>query len=89
MIVSAFQSSSRVVVTDGSFHPDYDIGTAAIVIEDKHHTPLIRCVLRTPGSASDVNPYRSELIGAYVGCLIIGILEEKFGGDGITVIIII
>lgn len=65
--MSAFRSNSWVVVTDGSFHPKYEPGTAVIVVEDKQHNPLIRCVLKSLGSSSDINLYRSELIGAYAG----------------------
>ena len=74
-ICDAFLSGEWMIVTDGSYHPEYNIGTAAVVIEHANGTPLLQCWVKTPGRHDDLNAYRSELTGVYCGCLIIKIFE--------------
>ena len=74
-ICNSFITGEWVIVTDGLYHPDYNIGTAAVIIEHTDGTPLIQSWVKTPGRDDDLNAYRSELIGVYCGCLIIKLFE--------------
>lgn len=91
----SFRQGQWRVVFDGSFHSSSSIGTAAVIIKDGQGQPLITSYVRTPGSDSDVNPCQSELMGIYLGCLILRIFEQRvspgkanvtFGCDNMTAI---
>ena len=85
-ILHLLQSGEWTIVTDGSYSPNKKKGTAAIIIESASGTPLIKSYVLTPGVADDVNAYRSELIGIYVGCLILKLFREKCETGGQKVI---
>ena len=47
-----------------------------ILIKDVTGSQLIKSYVLTPGKSDDISAYRSELIGIYVGCLILKILVQ-------------
>ena len=73
------------MVSDGSYHPDFNIGTAAVVLEDTDGTTLLSTYLKTPGAGDDINAFRSELAGAYAACLIIDIIATHFKCEAVPV----
>lgn len=83
-IFQAFKEGNWVIVTDGSYHPDFNIGTAAVIIEHRDGFPLLQSWVKTPGNGDDINAYRLELIGVYCGCLIIRLFENFFSSYEFT-----
>ena len=61
------ENDSLVIVADGSFHPDFQIGTAGVVIETKSGYSIAKGFCRTHGHTSDQSAYRSELMGILLG----------------------
>ena len=86
LICSKFTAGKWTIVSDGSFLPDFEMGSAAIKIEDDSGTPLLTTTVKTPGRSDDVNAYRAELTGIYIGCLIIKIFEQRCGCSSPSII---
>lgn len=78
-ILECFRQDQWVIVLDGSYSPIYKKGTAAVIIESLSGTQLLKSYVLTPGMQDDINAYRSELIGIYVGCLILEIYTKHIG----------
>ena len=75
-------SGQWVIVTDGSYSPKLRKGTAAVIIESLDGQQLIKSYVLTPSTEYDVNTYRSELIGIYVGCLVVKLFGERCALSG-------
>ena len=76
IVCEALRKGDWVIVSDGSFSLQAQKGTAVIIIEDSKGTPLIKTYVLTSGHKDDMSAYRSELIGIYVGLLILKLFVE-------------
>ena len=56
-----------IIVSDGSYHPTYNVGTAVVIIESENGTSIAHGYCWTHGAPQDVNAYRSELMGILLG----------------------
>ena len=61
------KNDSLVLVAAGSFHPDYLLGTAGIVVETKSGYSVAKGFCRTHSHQEDQSAYRSELMGILMG----------------------
>ena len=68
-----------VMVSDESYNPNHRKGTAAVIIESTTGVQSIKTYVLTPCIYSDINAYRSELIGIMVGCLILKMYSDRYG----------
>ena len=89
------EHDSLVIVADRSYHPDFQIGTAGVVIESKSGYSIAKGFCRTHGHTSDQSAYRSELMGILLGLTwckeFFSILSDttidiKFACDNITAV---
>ena len=78
VIKEFFKQGQWAIVSDGSYNPNYRKGTAAVIIESTTGVQLIKSYVLTPGVDSDINAYRSELIGIMVGCLILKMYSDRY-----------
>lgn len=78
MITECLRKGKWIIVSDSSYNPNYKKGTAAVIIESLTGVQLMKSYVLTPGVESDINAYRSELIGILVGCLILKMYSEKY-----------
>ena len=76
IVKQALQEGNWVIVSDGSYSPITSKGTAAVVIEDALGKQLLKTYVLTPGKKEDISACRSELVGIYVGCLILKIFVQ-------------
>ena len=76
--------SRLVLVSDGSYDPDTQVGTTAFRMEELDTRRIVvQGVCQTPGPREDVNAYRSELLGMMMLLRIIEIVnDEENGGMG-------
>ena len=81
VISECFRQGQWVIVSDGSYNPNYKKGTAAVIIESQSDIQLMKSYVLTPGLPDDINAYRSELIGIYVGCLLLELYTNHIGVD--------
>ena len=68
-----------VIASDGSYHPKYRIGTAAIIIETESGISIAKGYCKTHGNKDDVNAYRSELMGIFLGMTCAHNITELLG----------
>ena len=86
-LVAAILASKARCVADGSFHPQYEIGTTAYVFDDGRDNIIGMGGHRVPGPKSSQCSYRSELFGIYLSLLIIQQVCQKHNiqSGGITI----
>ena len=77
-LVDAIRKKEAICVSDGSFHPEFLIGTAGYVFDDGHNSVIGIGGHRVPGPDSSQCSYRSELFGLYLSLLTIKILCAKY-----------
>ena len=58
-----------IIASDGSYHPEHNLGTAAVIIESDNGISIAKGYCKTHGTCTDVNAYRSELMGIFMGIL--------------------
>jgi len=94
MAMAIAAGSGRCVV-DGSFHPDYKIGTAAFVFDDGDDAVQASGCSRAFGDPNEMSSYRAELFGIYMALNTTHLLCQQFqitsgaiefGCDNITAI---
>ena len=62
-------TNSITIVSDGSYHPDHQLGTAAWIIDLNNQTSIANGYYQCPGNNSDQSSYRSKLFGILGGML--------------------
>ena len=62
-LVQSIQDGTAIGVSDGSYNPDKDLGTAAWRIEAEGAQDFIEGCCRVPGPKNMQSAYRSELVG--------------------------
>ena len=62
-LLEALNSGTATAVSDGSYHPEAKLGSAAWVFVDKHFDKIIKGQSISPGSRSLQSAYRSEILG--------------------------
>ena len=73
--------SRLVLVSDGSYDPDSQVGTTAFRMEELDSRRIVvQGVCQTPGPKEDVNAYRSELFGMMMLLRIIEIVNDEENG---------
>ena len=78
--ISVFVDKQKLVIaSDGSYHPKYRIGTAAIIIETESGISIAKGYCKTHGNKDDVNAYRSELIDIFLGMTCAHNITELLG----------
>ena len=65
-------------VEDGSYHPDYKIGTAAFVFDDGADLVQASGCSRAFGNPNDMSSYSAELFGIYMALNITHLLCQQF-----------
>ena len=58
-------NSNAIAVSDGSFHPELQLGTASWIIESNNTQHKLTGNIVTSGPKDIQNPYRSELFGIF------------------------
>ena len=76
-LANAIEQKRCRIVCDGSYHPDFETATMAVIIEDFAGIPLGRGYCRVPGPKSAQNSYRAELFGIYVALTTVEAVIKK------------
>ena len=77
-LVNAIRERRAVCVADGSYHPEFLIGTAGYVFDDGLSSVIGTGGHRVPGPCSSQCSYRSELFGVYLSLLTVKVLCDKY-----------
>ena len=85
-LIQDFRNDKAIAVSDGSFHPEHKVGTAAWTIESWDGTEYIRGGGRIPGHPEAQGSYRSEL-GGLLGIAIGVVGLEKLAETGAEIIV--
>ena len=77
-LAEALQNGTLRIVSDGSFMEEHELATAGFVAEDFDRTVKLKCTIRTPGEAKEMNSYRAELSGIIAAIGYVKELSETF-----------
>ena len=66
-LIRILEHDKLIIASDGSYHPTFKVGTAAVIIETSNGVSVGRGYCRTHGEDQDGNAYRSELMGILLG----------------------
>lgn len=75
-LLQDIRSGSLWVVSDGSYHPTHQFGTAAYILEGTQSRINITGAVITPGASSDQSAYRSELVGILAAVSVVNALAS-------------